>query len=132
MRKVWISIQSMRKMNLDIIWMKLMIMGAKFGCHQRADRSYYVGYYQFPLCARCMGILISTIIAYVTFPKRRVNNRECVFMMIPLAVDGILQYLRICESNNNRRLLTGLLWGFGCTYIRLNIFKYLMNKFLSA
>ena len=53
----------------DLIWMKLMKAGSRLGCHQRADRSFSVGHYQFPVCARCMGILISTIIAYITFLK---------------------------------------------------------------
>ena len=112
----------------DLIWMQLMKVGSRLGCHQRADRSFSVGYYQFPVCARCTGILISTVIAYITFINRRVSVSKCVCMMMPLAIDGMLQYLEICESNNKRRFITGLLWGFGCTHVRLNFFKHLLDS----
>ena len=110
----------------ELIWMKLMKVGSRLGCHQRADRSFSVGHYQFPVCARCTGILISTFIAYITFFKRRISVSKCVCMMMPLAIDGTLQYLGLYESNNKRRFITGLLWGFGCTYIRLNFYKHII------
>lgn len=110
----------------DLIWMELMKVGSRLGCHQRADRSFSVGHYQFPVCARCTGILISTFIAYITFFKRRVSVSKCVCMMMPLAIDGTLQYLGLYESNNKRRFITGLLWGFGCTYIRQNFYKHII------
>lgn len=53
---------------------------------------------------------------------------KCIWMMIPLAVDGTLQYLEIYESNNRRRFVTGLFWGFGSTCIRLNFVKYIFKK----
>lgn len=112
----------MRKMNTDLIWMKSMELGARFGCHQRADRSFSIGHYQCPVCARCMGIFISTIITYIIYFKRRVKVGKCIWMIIPMIIDGMLQYFEICESNNKRRFITGLLGGFGCTYIRLNLF----------
>ena len=118
---MWVSIQGMRKTWSDLIWMKTMEMGAKFGCHQRADRSFTIGHYQFPVCARCTGILISTIFTYIFYFKRRVKIAKCIWMMIPLAFDGTLQYLEIYESNNRRRFVTGLFWGFGSTCIRLNL-----------
>lgn len=43
-----------------------------------------------------------------------------------MIIDGTLQYFGICESNNKRRFITGLLGGFGCTYIRLNLFMNLI------
>lgn len=125
---MWLPIQGMREIMVDLIWMKLMKIGSRLGCHQRADRSFSVGHYQFPVCARCMGILISTIIAYITFFKRRVSVIKCVCMLMPLVIDGTLQYLEVYESNNKRRFITGLFWGFGCTHIRLNFFKYLIDS----
>lgn len=125
---MWLSVQGMRKTWADLIWMKSMELGAKFGCHQRADRSFTIGHYQFPVCARCTGILISTIFAYIIYFKRRVKMAKCIWMMIPLAVDGTLQYLEIYESNNRRRFVTGLFWGFGSTCIRLNFVKYIFKK----
>lgn len=125
---MWLSVQGMRKTWADLIGMKSMELGARFGCHQRADRSFTIGHYQFPVCARCTGILISTIFTYIFYFKRRVKIEKCIWMMIPLVVDGTLQYLEICESNNRRRFTTGLLWGFGSTYIRLRLFENIFSK----
>ena len=104
-----------------------MELGSRFGCHQRADRSFSIGNYQFPVCARCTGILISTIIAYIVYFTRKIKVDKCVWIIIPMIVDGTLQYFGICESNNKRRFITGLLGGFGCTCIRLNIFMNLIH-----
>lgn len=125
---MWLSVQGMRKTWADLIWMKSMELGARFGCHQRADRSFNIGHYQFPVCARCTGILISTIFTYIFYFKKRVKIEKCIWMMIPLVVDGSLQYLEICESNNSRRLVTGLFWGFGSTCIRLNLIKNIFSR----
>ena len=125
---MWLSVQGMRKTWADLIWMNSMELGARFGCHQRADRSFTIGHYQFPVCARCTGILISTIFTYIFYFKRRVKIEKCIWMMIPLVVDGTLQYLEICESNNRRRLVTGLFWGFGSTCIRLNLVKNIFSS----
>lgn len=122
---MWLSVQGMRKTWADLIWMK---SGARFGCHQRADRSFNIGHYQFPVCARCTGILISTIFTYIFYFKKRVKVEKCIWMMIPLVVDGTLQYLEICESNNRRRFVTGLFWGFGSTCIRLNLVKNILSR----
>lgn len=125
---MWLSVQGMRKTWADLIWMKSMELGARFGCHQRADRSFTIGHYQFPVCARCTGILISTIFTYIFYFKKRVKIEKCIWMMIPLVVDGSLQYLEICESNNRRRFVTGLFWGFGSTCIRLNLVKNILSR----
>lgn len=125
---MWLSVQGMIKTWADLIWMNSMELGARFGCHQRADRSFTIGHYQFPVCARCTGILISTIFTYIFYFKRRVKIEKCIWMMIPLVVDGTLQYLEICESNNRRRLVTGLFWGFGSTCIRLNLVKNIFSR----
>ena len=39
-------------------WLTWMKIGAKLGCHQRSDRSFFYHGYQFPICARCTGVLI--------------------------------------------------------------------------
>lgn len=117
----------MRKIETDLIWMKSMKLGSRFGCHQRADRSFSIGNYQFPVCARCTGIIISTIIAYIVYFKRKIEFGKSVWMIVPMVIDGTLQYSRICESNNKRRFITGMLGGFGCTCIRLNLFMNLIH-----
>lgn len=99
-----------------------MELGARMGCHQRADRSFYIKNYQFPICARCTGIVFSTMIGYVIYFIRRSKLICGVILCIPMIIDGGIQYLRIRESTNLRRFLTGVLGGIGLAIIRLNIY----------
>ena len=45
------------------IWIKLMNLGDKIGCHQISERSFFIKGYQFPVCARCTGVFFGEIIA---------------------------------------------------------------------
>src|SRR3974377_1343609 len=95
------------------------------GCHQRADRSFVVRGRQVPLCARCIGILLGLVSA--TFlPVSRLGF--CCFLLVPLLLDGVTQYLGLRESNNSLRMITGLLFGCGfANYLILflrSLYKY--------
>lgn len=117
----------MRKNCIDLIWMGFMEMGKSAGCHQRPNRSFSIGRYQFPICARCTGIFVSTIAAYIMYSKKSMCTLKSLCMMIPMAIDGILQSLKLCESNNCRRFITGFMGGYGCTYIRLNCLRLIIH-----
>lgn len=83
-----------------------------FRCHQLPDRSFHVNGMQFPLCARCTGILIGfvllgPIITIFTYGNMYVSFGLILFMII----DGTLQLFTKYRSNNILRLITGL--GFG-------------------
>lgn len=89
-----------------------IILKYMFFCHQLPDRSFFFKGHQFPLCARCTGILIGYIIGiiYIIIFK----NLSIVFellLMVPLLIDGTGQYLGYFESTNIRRLITGVLAG---------------------
>ena len=83
------------------------------GCHCRADRSFFWRGRQFPVCARCTGVLLGMAAGLVS----------CVFwlppwwltlvLMAPLVLDGLVQLKTAYESINLRRLWTGLLFGWG-------------------
>lgn len=38
-------------------------------------------------------------------------------LLVPMIVDGTLQLLKLYESNNWRRLITGMLFGYGFTVL---------------
>ncbi len=85
-----------------------------FGCHCRADRSFFFRGRQLPLCARCTGELAGILLAipgglFWGFPPAWI----CGLLLVPLAVDGFIQALTPYESTNSRRLVTGVLFGFG-------------------
>ena len=49
-------------------------------------------------------------------------------LLIPMAIDWGLQFLKILKSDNIRRVITGLLGGFSLTYL----YYYLVVLFLKA
>ncbi|MCF7932084.1 MAG: DUF2085 domain-containing protein [Acholeplasmataceae bacterium] len=79
-----------------------------------ASRSFHVRGMQCPLCARCTGLLIGEVILaplyIILLPQIWWVS---LLLILPLAVDGIGQYLGFWLSDNIRRLLTGLLGGIG-------------------
>lgn len=83
-----------------------------FGCHCRPDRSFFFRGQQFPLCARCTGVLSGMILGLVTGGAVVLPGKLLLFGSFPLLVDGFLQQLTRYESTNGKRLLTGTLFGF--------------------
>ena len=97
----------------DRIWMASMKACRKYcGCHQMPERSFFIGDYQLPLCARCTGIVIGHVLGIVVSFFHRLPFL-CLLGTIPLMVDGLVQEFTSYESTNRRRLCTGILYGFG-------------------
>lgn len=97
------------------IWIVLMRFFEKYwGCHQMPERSFFCGRYQFPICARCTGILVGEIIYAVTvFFSFGLPFWLCCLMMLPMLADGTLQLKTGYRSVNRRRFITGLFFGYG-------------------
>ena len=110
------------------VWIKCMELGAHYGCHQRADRSFFVCGYQFPVCSRCAGILFGKPIGLVISCKKNISFKTEMILMIPMFVDGLLQYFRIKESNNARRFLTGFLGGITLASFRISIIQIILKR----
>lgn len=93
-------------------WIKSMEWFAKYwGCHQMPERSFFIGSYQFPLCARCTGILFGEIAGlllsfFIPF------FWPILLLILPILVDGLTQLWGWRTSNNLLRLITGLLGGY--------------------
>lgn len=118
--------------NMIHFWMKLMDFGAKLGCHQIPDRSFFIKNYQFPVCARCTGVIAGEIVFFVLFfLKVKVSLITSLVLLIPMGLDWGLQYLNILVSNNIRRVVTGLLGGFALTNIYYTFFCFLYNAIFS-
>lgn len=107
-------------------WLFWMEFCAKYaGCHQLPERSFFIKGYQFPICARCTGILIGYIVALIVNPFI-VMPLWIPALMVPMAIDGTVQLLTRYESNQFLRVTTGLLFGYAAistlfTYTRLII-----------
>ena len=50
-----------------LTYAQLMRLGRSSGCHQMPERSFFIRGKQFPVCARCTGVMIGNIAAYVMF-----------------------------------------------------------------
>ena len=109
------------------VWMALMSFGDKMGCHQMPDRSFLYKGYQFPVCARCTGVIIGEFISIITILcALKISWIYAFLLTVPLVVDGGLQYIKVLKSNNIRRIITGILAGFGLTYIYYYIFAFII------
>lgn len=113
----------------DKIWIKTMDWCSKYwGCHQLPERSFFWGTYQFPVCARCTGIIIGyafSIFYSIFFNKMNIITE--IALMIPLSIDGLLQLFTSYLSNNIKRLLTGMLAGFGLIQMIKTLFLFLIK-----
>lgn len=86
-----------------------------FGCHTRSDRSFYINNKKFPICARCTGELIGILFSPLLFIFFKLDIFINLLLMLPLILDGFIQLLTKYESNNLKRLVTGILFGFALT-----------------
>lgn len=109
----------------DKILLELMHIGHVAGCHQMESRSFSFKGYQFPLCARCTGIVIGYFAGFFLFAlKIRPGIPVLMLLSIPCAADGLIQEFTPYESNNLKRLVSGFL--IGIAYIQF-IFLIIMT-----
>lgn len=106
-------------------WVRVMTITKKlWGCHQKPERSFFLYGYQFPLCARCTGVLIGYICSVFLFAfSLLIPSIVCILLLIPLILDGVIQLLFNIMSNNTRRFITGVLFGIGFIQLIINVWK---------
>ncbi|MEA3322494.1 MAG: DUF2085 domain-containing protein [Bacillota bacterium] len=93
-----------------------------FPCHRKKERSLVIRGKQFPMCYRCMSILLGYLAvvpllwlaADVSFIKLFVVG---VLLNFPMVIDGYTQLRGWRVSNNFLRSLTGLISGMGMSCI---------------
>lgn len=109
------------------IWLKLMKLGAKLGCHQRPERSFFMKGYQFPVCARCTGILIGYVGAIILY--KYVEMRYWIYgvLILPMVIDGGTQYIGWRESIQPLRFITGIFGGYGLLTVQIMLLTKLFN-----
>ena len=84
-----------------------------FGCHCMDSRSFHIKGKKFPICARCTGELVGIIIGAVMYIFIKPSVFICFLILLPMIIDGFLQSLTKYESNNIKRFVTGLFFGYG-------------------
>lgn len=115
------KLKNMRKNIRFDIYQKLWKLGHNAGCHQRPDRSFFLCGYQLPICARCTGVIIGYLLTIPIYISVSFNYIHCLIACFIMFTDWFVQYKRIKESTNVRRLLTGIIGGFGVMGIELLI-----------
>lgn len=103
----------------------IRIMGNYSGCHQMAERSFFLNGLQFPVCARCTGVMAGQLSALIVIPFR-IPISVCIACLTVMGLDWSIQELGIKSSTNPRRFLTGILGGFGLFSLYVNIFKFFL------
>jgi uncharacterized membrane protein len=105
---------------------------AKYICHRRPERSFFIKGHQFPVCARCTGFytgLIVYLIVHAFYDHPYDINMLIVSMMlmVPVAIDGITQYFGPRESTNGLRFTTGFIGGVGLIIFLKIIIRWVLN-----
>jgi uncharacterized membrane protein len=83
-------------------------------CHQRPERSFHIGGTQMPVCARCFGLYSGGAAGLVLAwgLRRRWSSRTLrailMFGALPIALTVAFEWLRLIETSNMLRWLTGL------------------------
>jgi len=91
------------------------------GCHCRPDRSFFWKGRQFPVCARCTGVLAGYplgILWLLFFDHWSVP--VCLLACVPLIIDGAGQQRGKWKSTNRRRLITGIFMGTATVHMFVN------------
>ena len=107
-------------------WIRLMELGARTGCHQMPERSFFVKGYQFPVCARCCGVFLGYLIAPIVYVKMGFNKIKYYAFagLLSMFMDWLLQAIHIKESTNIRRLFTGIAGGFGSMVVFIKLITF--------
>jgi len=83
-------------------------------CHRRPDRSIHFRGKPFPLCARCMSILLGFLaVPILFFLPKTIPLWMGMVLQIPMVIDGVTQKLKWRESTNFLRVVTGGMSGIG-------------------
>lgn len=108
----------------------LNIKSINFGCHKIPERCFSFKGKPMPFCSRCLGCSIGHIFAFLLFLSDKLPSfLFAIVLIIPLAVDWSIQKFLGVISNNFRRLITGILGGFGIGIVMWKIIELLITSF---
>ena len=93
------------------------LLAVALGCHGNPDRCLTVGGRRTPICARCVGFvggnMTGLAVLFAIGPLGWMWAIAGAALIVPAALDGVLQAAGTLTSTNPRRLATGLLGGVG-------------------
>jgi len=103
----------------DVPWpQRAVYLLGDINCHQQADRSFDLNGNQMPFCARDLGLLAGAVLGLAAFVLlgRKVPWTWFLVLLVPMALDGVVQAITDYESSNIVRLFTGAIAGLAAGY----------------
>lgn len=107
-------------------------------CHQLPDRSFVLGGLQMPMCARDTGTYLGYLVVLGLFFFRRRYNRSMlpdrtvlaasVIGVMFYAFDAVSSYLGFRTTTNDLRLIAGLAFGSGISFLLLTVASIVLYK----
>jgi len=92
------------------------------GCHQKAERSFYIFGWQMGLCIRCTAIYFSMWLTTILYPliRKRYPNLSLWIMILlvaPMVLDILTEkYIGFRSSLNLTKFVTGVVFGASLPY----------------
>lgn len=108
---------------------RALMWAGSWWCHQLPARSPQLWGAQLPLCWRCTGILIGTLmlLGWLLWKKRVPPLPLSFTLALLLPLDVLHAAVYGGQGDNARRLLTGVLWGIFGTSLFLRFIKHAAN-----
>lgn len=104
----------------------IMIIGQLSGCHQMPERSLFFKGKQFPVCARCTGVFLGSIMGIVIYFILPLPLWVCILCCAVMFADWLIQRVGVRKSTNIRRLITGIVCGVGIWNIYLKLISFII------
>ena len=119
---------------IDFINQRIAAFGKAPLCNMIPEHGICIKGFYLPLCARCTGTFIGCVVTIFLFlfvirrSKYRLSLHILSFLLaVPCLIDGLLQYVWQVESDNCRRILTGLLLGASIV-LSIGYFSVLIDR----
>jgi uncharacterized membrane protein len=80
-------------------------------CNKKPDRAPHLLGHTFLLCWRCTGLVAGALVGCLLLTFVQTLGLLGMLLLVPVGVDGVLQYKYGVLSNNYRRFITGFLGG---------------------
>ena len=112
---------------MEKIYSVLFKIGALSGCHQLSDRSFFIKGRQIPVCARCTGAFIGQTAGLILYFLFSPPIWLCLLFCLLMFIDWFFQYISFVSSTNFRRLITGILCGYGFISIHIKLILFIVS-----
>jgi uncharacterized membrane protein len=100
----------------------LFLLG-HFICHQRPERSFFIGGQQLPVCARCTGLYLGAALAIpfglaaAVAASSRSNRRLLLVAALPTVLTWTLEFAGLVPFSNVTRFACALPLGFAAAWM---------------